>query len=68
MSVKPSSGVGSGVEWVKSSYSTADGPECVEVAAGAGAVQVRDSKHESGPLLGFTSAAWGDFVAYAAGS
>ncbi|WP_173265113.1 DUF397 domain-containing protein [Streptomyces pacificus] len=40
----------------------------VEVAAGAGAVQVRDSKHVSGPLLGFTSAAWGDFVAYAAGS
>lgn len=26
------SGVGAKVEWIKSSYSTADGPDCVEVA------------------------------------
>lgn len=68
MTVKPPAGVGSGLVWVKSSYSGADGPDCVEVAAGAGAVHVRDSKHVPGPRLGFTPEAWGDFVAYAAGS
>lgn len=32
MSLKPSDGFGSGPEWTKSSYSSNDGPECVEVA------------------------------------
>ncbi|MDW4897046.1 DUF397 domain-containing protein, partial [Streptomyces californicus] len=30
--------------WIKSSYSTNDGPECVEVAAAPTTVHVRDSK------------------------
>ncbi|MCZ7459898.1 DUF397 domain-containing protein [Streptomyces sp. WMMC940] len=67
MSVMPSAGVGSGLVWVKSSYSTADGPECVEVAVAVGAVHVRDSKDVPGPQLGFTTEAWGKFLAYAAG-
>ncbi|MEV0990552.1 DUF397 domain-containing protein [Streptomyces sp. NPDC049949] len=32
MSIKPSAGSLSVLTWVKSSYSTADGPNCVEVA------------------------------------
>lgn len=48
MSVKPSAGVPSGLTWVKSSYSGADGPDCVEVAAAVSTVHVRDSKN-AGP-------------------
>ncbi|MEW1579500.1 DUF397 domain-containing protein [Streptomyces microflavus] len=49
--------------WFKSSYSTNDGPSCVEVAT----VHVRDSKQlpTGGPHLGFGPAAWADFVTYA---
>ncbi|AVZ73387.1 DUF397 domain-containing protein [Streptomyces lunaelactis] len=68
MSVKPSAGVPSGLTWVKSSYSGADGPDCVEVAAAAGAVHVRDSKNVPGPRLGFTPTAWAEFVMYASRS
>ncbi|UWE12759.1 DUF397 domain-containing protein [Actinacidiphila bryophytorum] len=32
MTLKPSTGVGSALGWTKSSHSTNDGPECVEVA------------------------------------
>ncbi|MFB7229783.1 DUF397 domain-containing protein [Streptomyces fimicarius] len=54
--------------WFKSSYSTNDGPECVEVATAPTTVHVRDSKQlpGQGPRLGFGPAAWNDFVAYAA--
>ncbi|MFF0053700.1 DUF397 domain-containing protein [Streptomyces microflavus] len=53
--------------WFKSSYSTNDGPDCVEVATAPAAVHVRDSKQlpTGGPHLGFGPAAWNDFVAYA---
>ncbi|MEV4878072.1 DUF397 domain-containing protein [Streptomyces cyaneofuscatus] len=53
--------------WVKSSYSTNDGPECVEVAAAPTTIHVRDSKQlpTGGPLLGFAPTAWADFVTYA---
>ncbi|WNO74207.1 MULTISPECIES: DUF397 domain-containing protein [unclassified Streptomyces] len=68
MSVKPSAGDPSELTWVKSSYSTNDGPECVEVAAMVSAVHVRDSKNVPGPELGFGPAAWADFVTYASGS
>jgi len=68
MSVTPSAGSASGLTWVKSSYSTADGPDCVEVAAAVSAVHVRDSKNVPGPELGFDPTAWADFVTYASGS
>ncbi|WP_406139928.1 DUF397 domain-containing protein [Streptomyces anulatus] len=55
-------------EWFKSSYSSNDGPACVEVAAARSTVHVRDSKDLAGPQLGFTSTAWADFVPYASGS
>ncbi|WP_256106532.1 DUF397 domain-containing protein [Streptomyces sp. ODS05-4] len=50
-------------DWFKSSYSSNDGPQCVEVAAGPGTVHVRDSKNVPGPQLGFGPTAWADFVA-----
>lgn len=67
MTLKPSAGDGSALEWTKSSYSSNDGPDCVEVAVAPGTVHVRDSKDKQGPQLAFTPAAWADFVAFAAG-
>lgn len=53
--------------WFKSSYSTNDGPDCVEVAAAPATIHVRDSKQlpAEGTRLGFAPASWADFVAYA---
>ncbi|NEW76978.1 DUF397 domain-containing protein [Streptomyces rhizosphaericus] len=67
MTLKPSAGTGSALEWIKSSYSTDDGPDCVEVAATPGTIHVRDSKAApQGPRLAFTPDAWTRFVTYAA--
>ncbi|MEU1801166.1 DUF397 domain-containing protein [Streptomyces sp. NPDC019937] len=53
-------------EWIKSSYSTDDGPDCVEVAAHpTGTIHIRDSKNPDGPQLTATAAAWAAFVGYA---
>jgi hypothetical protein len=50
--------------WVKSSYSGAQGGNCVEVAANLnGIVAVRDSKDPEGPKLVFTPAEWEAFTA-----
>lgn len=62
------SGDTSALEWFKSSYSSNDGPECVEVAAARSTVHVRDSKDLAQAPLGFTPAAWADFLPYASGS
>ncbi|TYB48625.1 DUF397 domain-containing protein [Actinomadura chibensis] len=37
--------------WRKSSYTTANGGECVELASTSDAVAVRDSKDPGGPAL-----------------
>ncbi|MFE0878602.1 DUF397 domain-containing protein [Streptomyces smyrnaeus] len=58
--------VGPELEWVKSSYSSDDGPACVEVAATPGTVHVRDSKNTPGPQLAVTLTTWAAFVSYAA--
>jgi hypothetical protein len=56
-----------GVEWRKSSYSSNNGGNCVEVASGVpGVVPVRDSKVPAGSALMLSAAAWGEFVAFAA--
>lgn len=49
--------------WRKSSYSGANGGNCVEVADGPGAVLVRDSKNPDGPRLSFRLAMWEAFTA-----
>lgn len=48
--------------WLKSSYSTGNGGECVEVAAGSTGIFVRDSKDAGGPMLTLSPQAWGRFV------
>lgn len=49
--------------WRTSSHSDQHGGECVEVAALAPAVAVRDSKDPDGPRLAFGSAVWRTFAA-----
>ncbi|WP_405854162.1 DUF397 domain-containing protein [Streptomyces sp. NBC_00090] len=51
--------------WFKSSYSGAEGGQCIEVAAGAGAVHVRDSKDVARPALRVSRDAWAGFVGLA---
>lgn len=51
--------------WFKSSYSSSGSGDCVEVAAGADAVHVRDSKLQDGPRIGLSPTAWAEFVDYA---
>ena len=49
--------------WTKSSFSGANGDDCVEVAMNhPGVVAVRDSKDPSGPVLAFTPSVWRDFL------
>ncbi|WP_077800128.1 DUF397 domain-containing protein [Streptomyces sp. JHA26] len=54
----------SALEWFKSSHSSNDGPDCVEVAiAPADAtVHVRDSKDPDAALLTFAGVSWTAFV------
>ncbi|WP_030171236.1 DUF397 domain-containing protein [Spirillospora albida] len=48
--------------WRTSSYSGSSGGECVEVAASAPAVAVRDSKNPDGPMLTFDAETWAAFT------
>ncbi|HET9970298.1 MAG TPA: DUF397 domain-containing protein [Streptosporangiaceae bacterium] len=51
------------MNWRKSSYSSDNGGECVEVASPAGAVAVRDTTQGgTGPVLRFTTVAWHEFA------
>ncbi|MGY4922862.1 DUF397 domain-containing protein [Streptomyces sp. 900105755] len=52
--------------WFKSSYSTGNGGECIEVAEAPGAVHIRDSKARSGPVLTVAPQTWAEFVGLAA--
>ncbi|MFA1537490.1 DUF397 domain-containing protein [Actinomadura monticuli] len=53
-----------GLPWRKSSYSTTDGTNCVEVAAQGKTADVlaRDSKNPSGPVLAFAQSEWCVFL------
>ncbi|GAA2117102.1 DUF397 domain-containing protein [Streptomyces synnematoformans] len=55
----------SGLPWFKSSYSSPQGGDCIEVAPTPRTVHVRDSKDPEGPILRFTPDAWADFLTYA---
>ncbi|MEV8637894.1 DUF397 domain-containing protein [Streptosporangium sp. NPDC051023] len=49
--------------WRKSSRSSDNGGQCVEVAANLpGVVAVRDSKNPNGPKLLFTPTEWQSFI------
>ena len=48
--------------WRKSSYSGANGGECVEVANAANVLIVRDTKHRDGYELRVPADAWRAFI------
>lgn len=53
------------MKWKKSSYSTAQGGNCVETASDSGAVHVRDTKQEdliSRTVLRFPPSSWRTFT------
>ncbi|MFE6766462.1 DUF397 domain-containing protein [Streptomyces sp. NPDC057689] len=53
-----------GADWRRSSYSNANGGDCLEVADGhPGLVPVRDSTRPDGPALLLNAAAWAPFIA-----
>ncbi|MCG5446695.1 DUF397 domain-containing protein [Micromonospora sp. NIE79] len=53
----------SGARWRKSTRSSSNGGNCVEVADNlAGVVLVRDTKDRDGGTLSFKPAAWAGFV------
>lgn len=53
----------SAATWIKSTYSDANGGNCIEIAPGfPETVPVRDSKNPDGPVLVVTRSAWSAFV------
>ncbi|GLW12528.1 transcriptional regulator [Microtetraspora sp. NBRC 13810] len=53
----------SDLTWRKSTRSSAQGQNCVEVAKSPGGGRaVRDSKNPTGPMLRFTAAEWAAFI------
>lgn len=48
--------------WFKSSYSSNEGGNCVEVAAHPSAVHIRDSKTADGAIITVSTATWSTFV------
>jgi hypothetical protein len=51
-----------GLGWRKSSYSGSNGGNCIEVAARADAMAVRDSKDPQGPVLIIWPRDWRQFT------
>jgi Domain of unknown function (DUF397) len=49
-------------DWRKSTYSDANGGDCVEAGSGDGRVLVRDTTDRAGGTLGFTATAWREFT------
>ena len=48
--------------WRKSSYSGANGGNCIEVGTATHTVLVRDTQDRTGPVLRFTPDAWRRFA------
>ncbi|WP_016905793.1 DUF397 domain-containing protein [Streptomyces xiaopingdaonensis] len=54
------------MEWIKSSHSSGEGGQCVEIAACREAIHVRDSKSATEPVLNHSPDVWAEFVAFVA--
>ncbi|MGW2229679.1 DUF397 domain-containing protein [Streptomyces formicae] len=50
------------LEWFKSSYSSGEGGQCLEIAAHPTAVHIRDSKNPEGPHFTVAPDAWTAFL------
>ncbi|WP_217567532.1 DUF397 domain-containing protein [Streptomyces sp. GbtcB7] len=48
--------------WFKSSYSTNEGGECLEIATAPTTIHIRDSKNLTGPTLAVTPNTWTAFL------
>jgi hypothetical protein len=48
--------------WRKSTYSDANGGQCLEVADSQGVINVRDSANRDGGALTFSARAWHKFT------
>lgn len=66
MNTRRITAVSQDLRWFKSSYSGAEGGDCVEVATSRGTVHVRDSKAVTGPALTMDHTAWAAFIGFAA--
>ncbi|MGR4850647.1 DUF397 domain-containing protein [Streptomyces sp. LARHCF252] len=56
------------LDWFKSSFSSNDGPDCVEAATSPAphpTIRIRDSKNKDGSRLAFTGGAWSEFLEFA---
>ncbi|WP_317444729.1 DUF397 domain-containing protein [Streptomyces collinus] len=56
------------LQWFKSSYSSSEGGQCLEVAVTPDVIHVRDSKRhpEGSSTLRLTPGTWGKFTEFAA--
>ncbi|MFD8892004.1 DUF397 domain-containing protein [Streptomyces sp. NPDC059566] len=52
------------LSWIKSSHSSGDGDQCVEVARSTTHVHVRDSKVQDGPVLDLAPASWAQLTGW----
>lgn len=68
MTLKPFDSSGTELDWIKSSYSSDDGPSCVEVALIPDHILIRDSKTPHGARLTLAPATWATFLPYASGN
>jgi hypothetical protein len=50
------------LSWFKSSYSSGEGGQCLEVALASDTVHLRDSKHPVGPRMTLSPTAWSAFL------
>ena len=48
--------------WRKSTYSSANGGQCVETASADGVILVRDTANREGTILTVTAEAWASFT------
>jgi hypothetical protein len=52
--------------WHKSSYSSDEGGNCLEMATTPATIRIRDSKQPAGPVLTLSPATWSEFLRSAA--
>ncbi|MEU9379763.1 DUF397 domain-containing protein [Streptomyces sp. NPDC048279] len=52
------------LDWFKSSYSSAQGDSCIEIAVTGQAIHVRDSKDVTRPHFAVGRAEWARFVGF----
>lgn len=48
--------------WFKSSYSSSEGGNCLEVATTPTTIHIRDSKSPAGPTLALSPSTWSEFL------